>query len=59
MSKSQGNHNKKMSENQGYYAPDISGVRQSDDYLKKREVEEAIDNENVTKWQRFKAFFKN
>ena len=59
MSKSQGNHNKKMSENQGYYAPDISGVRQSEDYRKKREVEEAIDNEKVTKWQRFKAFFQN
>jgi len=59
MSKSQGNHNKKSSDNQGYFGPDISGVKQSEAYRKKREVEEAIDNEKVTKWQRFKAFFQN
>ena len=59
MSKHQGNQNKKVSENQGYYNPDISGVQRSEDYRKKREVEEAIDNENITKWQRFKAFFQN
>ena len=59
MSKSQNNHNKKMSDNQGYYGPDISGVQRSEDYRKKREVEEAIDNEKVTKWQRVKAFFQN
>lgn len=59
MSKSQGNHNKKMSDNQGYFGPDISGVKKSDDYLKRQEAEQAIDNENVTKWQRFKTFFQN
>lgn len=59
MSKSQANHNKNMSENQGYYAPDISGIQQSEDYRKRQEVEEAIDKEKVTKWQRFKAFFQN
>ena len=48
-----------MYDSQGYYGPDISGVKKSKDYLKSREVEEAIDNENVTKWQRFKAFFQN
>ena len=59
MSKSQSNHNKKMSDNQGYFGPDISGVKKSDDYLKRQEAEQAIDNENVTKWQRFKTFFQN
>ena len=59
MSKSQGNPNKKMNENQGYFNPDISGVKKSEDYRKSREVEQAIDNENVSKWQRFKAFFQN
>ena len=59
MSKSQANHNKNMSEHQGYYGPDISGVKKSEAYRKRQEVEEAIDKENVTKWQRFKAFFQN
>ena len=59
MSKSQGNHNKKINDNQGYFNPDISGVRKSEDYRKSREVEEAIAAENVTRWQRFKEFFKN
>ena len=59
MSKHQGNQNKKVSDNQGYFNPDISGVQQSEDYRKKREVEEAIDNEKITKWQRFIAFFQN
>ena len=59
MSKSQGTPNKKMNENQGYFNPDISGVKKSEDYRKSREVEQAIDNENVSKWQRFKAFFQN
>ncbi|MBQ6080187.1 MAG: DNA translocase FtsK 4TM domain-containing protein [Muribaculaceae bacterium] len=48
-----------MSENQGYYNPDISGVQKSVDYRKRQAVEEAIDNENMTKWQRFMAFFQN
>ena len=47
MSKSQGNHNKKMSENQGYYGPDISGVQTSE------------DNDKLTRKQRFMAFFQN
>ena len=59
MSRSQSNHNSKMSENQGYYNPDISGVQKSVDYRKRQAVEEAIDNENMTKWQRFMAFFQN
>ena len=58
MGKNKVNNNKKMSDSHGYYNPDISGVQQSEDYLKKREVEEAIDNENLTKWQRVKAFFR-
>ena len=59
MSKNKSNNNKSMSSNQGYYNPDISGVQQSEDYLKKREAEQAIDNEKITKWQRVKAFFQN
>ncbi len=59
MSKNKSNKNKKIADNQGIYNPDISGVKKSDDYLKLREAEEAIANENVTKWQRFMAFFQN
>ena len=59
MIKNKANNNKTMSNSQGYYNPDISGVQQSEDYLKKREVEQAIDKENITKWQRVKAFFQN
>ena len=59
MSKKQGKHNKRSAEPQGYYNPDISGVQQSEDYLKRLEAEEAINNEHVTKWQRFTAFFQN
>ncbi len=59
MSRNQGNHHKKTSENQDFFHPDISGVQKSEDYLKRQEVEQAIDNENVTKWQRFLAFFQN
>ena len=59
MSKKQGNHNKKASDNQGYFNPDISGVQQSEEFLRKKQVEEAIDNEGITKWQRFMAFFQN
>ena len=60
MSKSPGNHNKRITDNQGYYShPDISGVQKSNEYRKRQEVEEAIDKENQTKWQRFMAFFQN
>ncbi len=59
MSKNKSNQSKKINDNQGFFNPDISGVKKSEDYRKSREVEEAIDNENVTKWQRFMAFFKN
>ena len=59
MSKSQGNHNKKMSDNQDYFGPDISSVKKSDAYLRSREAEEAIDKEGKSKWQRFMAFFQN
>ena len=59
MSKSQSNHNSKITDNQGYYNPDISGVQKSEDYRKRQKVEEAIDNDSMTKLQRFKAFFQN
>ena len=59
MGKNQGNHYKKSNDNQDFFHPDISGVQKSVDYRKRQEVEQAIDNENVTKWQRFKAFFQN
>ena len=59
MSKNKSNQSKKINDNQGFFNPDISGVKKSEDYRKSREVEEAIDNENVTKWQRFMTFFKN
>ena len=59
MSKNHGKHNKKSTDNQGYFGPDISGVQKSEDYLKRLEAEEAIDNENVTKYQRVRAFFQN
>ena len=58
MDKSQSNNKKKKDENQGYYNPDISGVKKSDDYLRRQEVEQAIDNEHVTWWQRITAFFR-
>lgn len=48
-----------MSDNQGYYGPDISGVQKSEAYRRSREVENAIDNSKVTRWQRFLAFFQN
>jgi S-DNA-T family DNA segregation ATPase FtsK/SpoIIIE len=48
-----------MSENQGYYGPDISGVQTSEDYRKRQEVERAIDNDKLTRKQRFMAFFQN
>ena len=59
MSKSQNNHNKKMSDNQGYFGPDITNVQKSEEYRRSREVEEAINNKDTTKWQRFLAFFQN
>ena len=59
MSKNKGKQNKKISENQGIFNPDISGVKKSDDYRKSLQVEEAIDRENVTRWQQFMAFFQN
>ena len=59
MSKNQNNHNKKMSDQQGYFGPDISAVKKTDDYRKSREAEEAIAREGQTKWQRFMAFFQN
>ena len=59
MSKSQSNHNKKMNDNQGYFGPDITNVQKSEEYRRSREVEEAIDNERLSKWQRFMAFFQN
>ena len=49
----------KTKDNQDFFHPDISGVQKSEDYRKRQEVEQAIDKENVTKWQRFLAFFQN
>ncbi len=59
MSRKKGNPNSKMADNQGYYNPDITAVKKTDDYLRRQEAEQAIDNESVTKWQRFMAFFQN
>ena len=59
MSKNRSNHNKRVNENEGYYNPDISGVKKTDDYMRRQEVEQAIDNEHLTKWQRVTAFFAN
>ena len=59
MSKNKGNQNSKISDNQGYNYPDISAVQKSEDYQRKLAAEQAIDNENLTKWKRFKAFFQN
>ena len=59
MGKNKVKHNSKITDNQGYYGPDISGVEKSEDYRKRQEVEQAIENEHVTKWQRFMAFFQN
>ena len=59
MSKNRGNQSKKSTDNQGYFGPDITGVKVSNDYLRSQEVEQAIGNEQTSKWQRFKAFFQN
>ena len=59
MSKNQGNHHTKASDNQDFFHPDISGVKKSDDYRRRQEAEEAIKKENETKWKRFLAFFQN
>lgn len=59
MSKSQNHNNKKRSDNEGLYNPDITAVKISTEYRKHQEAEEAIDKEKLTKWKRFKAFFEN
>ncbi len=59
MSNSKKHNNKKKSDNNEFYNPDISGVKKSDEYLRKQEAEQALENENVTKWKRLKAFFEN
>ena len=59
MSKNRSNHNKRVTDNEGYYNPDISGVKKTDDYMRRQEAEQAIDNEHLTKWQRVTAFFAN
>ena len=59
MSKKGNKHNRQASDNQDFFNPDISDVLRSEDYRKKLEAAEAIENENVTKWQRFMAFFQN
>ena len=59
MSKNKGNQNSKITDNQGYNYPDISGVQKSEDYQRKLAAEQAIEKENDIKWKRFKAFFQN
>ena len=59
MSKNKSTRNRQITDNEEFYNPDISGVQKSEDYLKKLEAAEAIENEKVTKWQRFMAFFQN
>lgn len=59
MSKNKSTRNRQIADNEEFYNPDISGVQKSEDYLKKLEAAEAIENEKVTKWQRFMAFFQN
>ena len=59
MSKNKSKKKRQESDNQGYFNPDISGVQESVDYRRRVEAEQAIENEKLTKWQRFTAFFKN
>ena len=59
MSKNKSKKNKQMTDNQGYYNPDISGAQTSEDYLRYQQAKEAIENKNLSWWQRFTAFFKN
>ena len=59
MSKNKSTRNRQITDNEEFYNPDISAVKKSEDYLKKLEAAEAIENEKVTKWQRFMAFFQN
>ena len=59
MSKNKSSKNRQVSDNQGNYNPDISGVQKSEDYIRRQQAEQAIDNEDRSKWDRFKAFFEN
>ena len=59
MRKSQTKHNKKNEDRQGDFNPDISGVKQSDDYLRRQEAAEALNNENITPWHKITSFFQH
>ena len=59
MSKNKSSKNRQVSDNQGNYNPDISGVQKSEDYIRRQQAEQAIDKEDRSKWDRFSAFFKN
>ncbi len=59
MSKNRGIKSKKTSDNQGIYNPDISGVKETNDYRQLQEEQQAIEKDKLTKWQRFKSFFQN
>ena len=59
MGKSQGNHNKKKDNRQGDFNPDISGVKESHDYIRSQEAEQAINKENIPWWRRITSFFQN
>ena len=58
MSKNRGKQSKKSNDNQDFN-PDISAIKESNDYIRSQEVNQAIDNDQQSKWQRFIAFFQN
>ena len=58
--KSKGTRSRKTNDNQqGDFNPDISAIKQSNDYIRSQEAERGIENSQKTRWQRFKAFFQN
>ena len=59
MGKSQVNNNKRTEDDQSIYNPDISGVKRTDDYLRRQEAEQAMAEENVKWWQRYMGFVQN
>jgi len=59
MNKNKSNQNSKMSDVQGNYNPDLTGIKQTEDYINRQKAEQKLENEHLTKWQRFMAFFQN
>lgn len=41
------------------YNPDISNVRESEEYIREQEAARQSSREKMTRWERFSAFFKN